>query len=234
MSFELWRKAMKYNILFSLVYYGVFILLIIGAGNYVGFWEKYWEITPHLSEDVALFFKKYTELMTSKVGQLMVIFQQMGLVLVSPLWVGLLAILRKITLGETLHFSDLFVGYNGGAFFKYAGFCFFSTMISSAMGLYSLLGVVLMLLWTMQTMLVFPIMFFKKEPMGIAMIMSFQAMREHFFPMLVMTIVGTLLMYSGLIFFWVGILFTMPFWAAMIFSLYQQIFNNEEMNNERG
>lgn len=67
--------------------------------------------------------------------------------------------------------------------------------------------------------------------MGIAMIMNFQAMRHNFFAMLIITIIGASLTYSGLIFLWIGIIFTMPFWAAMIFSLYQQIFDNEELKN---
>lgn len=232
MAFGLWRKTMKYNALFSLVYYSAFILLMIGAGNYVGFWEKYLEITPYLEEDVRLFLKKYTELMTSKVGQLMFVFQQIGMVLVSPLWVGLLLVLQKRTKQETVDFSDLFVGYNGMNFFKYAGFCFLSTMISSAFNLYSLLGLVLIILWTMQTLLVFPIMFFQREPMGISMLMSFQAMRHNFFPMLILVIVGTLFIYSGMLFFWIGIIFTMPFWATLVFSIYQQIFN-DEIKNEK-
>lgn len=43
-AFDYWKSVMRFNLAFSMVYFGLFMLLTYGLANYLGVWEKFMEI----------------------------------------------------------------------------------------------------------------------------------------------------------------------------------------------
>lgn len=74
-------------------------------------------------------------------------------------------------------------------------------------------------------------MYFRNEPLGTAMVTSFQAMRGNFLTLLICVIGTAFISYLGLVVFLVGYALTFPFWNAMIYTLYKNIFTEEINNN---
>ena len=40
-AFDYWKSVMRFNIAFSVLYFGLFMLLTYGLANYLGVWEKF-------------------------------------------------------------------------------------------------------------------------------------------------------------------------------------------------
>ena len=130
--------------------------------------------------------------------------------LVFPLHIGFFKIFKKIDNKEEPVLGDLFEGYQGAGFIKYA---------------------IYYILWMMLTLFVPPLMYFRNEPLGTAMVTSFQAMRRNFLTLLICVIGTAFITYLGLFVFLVGYALTFPFWNAMIYTLYKNIFTEEINNN---
>lgn len=85
----------------------------------------------------------------------------------------------------------------------------------------------LAVLWVMITVFVAPLMFFSNKRIFEAISLNIQALRKYFLEILVCVIVAVFFRYIGFTLFFVGGLFTFPFWNAMIYSLYKTIFSEK-------
>ena len=190
------------------------MLLTYGLANYLGVWEKFMEIRS--VTDVQAYVKKLNELAGSKDVILFSLLSVFCSGLAFPLHIGFFKIFKKIDNKEEPVLGDLFEGYQGANFIKYAVYYILWMMIYRFMSQLVFPAP----LWVMLTLFVPPLMYFKNEPLGTAMVTSFQAMRGNSF-----------ISYLGLVVFLVGYALTFPFWNAMIYTLYKNIFTEEINNN---
>ncbi len=224
-AFDYWKSVMRFNLAFSMVYFGLFMLLTYGLANYLGVWEKFMEIRS--VTDVQAYVKKLNELAGSKDVILFSLLSVFCSGLAFPLHIGFFKIFKKIDNKEEPVLGDLFEGYQGANFIRYAVYYILWMMIYRFMSQLVFPAP----LWVMLTLFVPPLMYFRNEPLGMAMVTSFQAMRGNFLTLLICVIGTAFISYLGLVVFLVGYALTFPFWNAMIYTLYKNIFTEEINNN---
>lgn len=224
----LWRKAMKYNLLFSILYFGLLIFFTSVVMVYTGMYEKFAQLSNILAKNPEVFLKRAERLTQTPEFATYTLLITICSGLVYPLHIGLMNVLRKLTKNEEIIFNDLLDGYNGMNFFKYASYYICWTMIYKfLLGMPLLWSILLGTFWVGITLFIVPIMYFKGEPMGAAMIWSAKIFKENFLSVVAGVIVAFLFSYLGLLLFGIGYLLTFPFWCSIVYVLYRQIFSGE-------
>ncbi|MDO4763681.1 MAG: hypothetical protein Q4A00_04810 [Flavobacteriaceae bacterium] len=227
-SLTLWKKGMKYNLLFSILYFGLLAFFTSIVMVYTGMYEKFTQLSNILTKNPEVFLRRAEGLAQTPEFATYTLLITICSGLVYPLHIGLMNVLRKSEQKEEVVFNDLLDGYNGMNFFKYASYYICWTMIYKyLLGISFLLGILLGVLWVAITLFIVPIMYFKGEPMGSAMIWSAKIFKENFVLVLTGVMVAFLFSYLGILLFGVGYLLTFPFWCAMIYVLYNRIFSGE-------
>lgn len=226
-AFFYWNKTLLYQLIFSIIYFAIFLtVLFYFSGKYgiidqfFGAASNYMKAGPNGMEN----YKTEIAAITGSDG-----FQSFYLGIVGvqiflyPLNLGFFQIFRKIDLKEKVVLGDLFAGYNGLNFFRYVSYFifwfFFYTIIAQT--------IILPVIWVLCTILVAPLMFFQDKRIFEAISINFKALKIYFLEILVCVIVAFLFKYVGFALFLVGGLFTLPFWNAMIYSLYKSIFTEK-------
>lgn len=222
-AFAYWNNTLFYHILFSLIYFSVAFLVLYYFAAKFGLLEKFVEIFPLLSTDPASFQVKMTEIARTSEA-IKFSYVQMGtFAFLYPLNLGLMKMFRKIDLKEEVKTEDLFAGYSGSNFFIFTSFYLFWFIIFSYLKLTVILGVV----WVLVTLFSAPLMFFMEKRIFETVQLSYKALKADFITISVCALVALLFKYIG-IFTFVGAIFTFPFWNAMIYALYKNLF--KEMN----
>lgn len=215
-SFALWKSAMKYNVLFSLLHFGLLIAFTSGILIYTGILEKFMELYPSLLKNPEIFKQRLEALVQTPEFANYTLLTTICSGLVYPLHIGLLRIFYKMERKEEIFIGDLLEGYNGINFFKYASYYICWFIIYNYI---SQIFVGLGLLWVMLTLLIVPFMYFKGEPMGTAFVLNFQILKRNFLGIFSCVVVASLFNLLGVFVFLVGRLFTFPFWCAMVYIL---------------
>ena len=226
-AFYYWNKTLVYQMIFSIVYFVVFLLVYFYVANRFGVYDQfsdlfgeYLQVGPKGLENL----NKGLQAITSSENYA---YTALGLFLVSaflyPLNLGFFQIYRKIDLNEQVELSDLFVGYNGLNFLRYTSYFVFYYFVAEMLKV----TIILPLVWIMLTLFISPLMFFQNITIFEGISFGWKALKTFFVEILVCTIVAILFRYVGFALFFVGILFTFPFWNAMIYSLYKTIFTEE-------
>jgi len=226
-AFYYWNKTLLYQLMFSIIYFAIFLTV------FFCFSEKYGIIEQFLGA-ASDYMKAGPEGMDEYKNQIALImgsdgFQNFYLAIVGvqiflyPLNLGLFQIFRKLDLKEQIVMGDLFTGYNGLNFFRYVSYFifwfFFYTMIAQT--------IILPFVWVMITLFVAPLMFFQNKTIFEGIALNWKALKLYFIEILVCVIVAFLFKYIGFTLFLVGGLLTLPFWNAMIYSLYKTIFDEK-------
>lgn len=226
-AFYYWNKTLLYQLMFSIIYFAIFLTV------FFYFSEKYGIIEQFLGA-ASDYMKAGPEGMDEYKNQIALImgsdgFQNFYLAIVGvqiflyPLNLGLFQIFRKLDLKEQIAMGDLFTGYNGLNFFRYISYFifwfFFYTLIAQT--------IILPFVWVMITLFVAPLMFFQNKTIFEGIALNWKALKLYFIEILVCVIVAFLFKYVGFTLFLVGGLLTLPFWNAMIYSLYKTIFDEK-------
>ena len=227
-AFFYWNKTLIYQLVFSLIYCTLLVLVFLFFSGKYGILEQflfaateYMKIGP---SGIEQYRTNIAEIMESK-G-----FQNFFLALIGtkiflfPLNVGFFQIFRKIDLKENLSLSDLFVGYNGLNFFRYASYFMFWYFLH----LFIAQTMILPAIWVLITLFVSPLMFFHNKTIFEGIALNWKALKMFFVEILVCCLVAFLFKYIGFAVFFVGGLLTLPFWNAMIYSLYKVIYNENK------
>lgn len=223
-SFSLWKQGMKYNILFSLLYFGLLIAFNSVILLHTGILEKITKLSPLLSKNPDVFMQRMMALTQTTEFANYALMMATCSSLVYPLHIGLMNIFRKMENKEEVSFGDLLEGYNGMNFFKYASYYMCWLMIYNFLeSTFILLG----LLWIMLTLMIVPIMYFKSIALGEAFLLSFQVLKNNFILVLVCVLVAAIFGYSGILLFGFGRILTFPFWCAIVYTLYKNILSTE-------
>ena len=223
-AFTYWSSTLFYQISFSLLYFSLFFMGYFYLFQYFGLWDELSQHSDLLKTDFNAFNKKAEEVMQMPQAQSFLLAMFFLLAFLNPLNVGFYKIYRKIDLKEKPELNDLFAGYLGLDFFKFFGFYLFWMIIFSYANSLLFLGVV----WLIITLFSVPLMFFMNVNTFEGIRITIKGLKQDFTTVLVCMLVAVLFSFSGLIVFGFGFLFTFPFWHAMIYTLYQTFFKENE------
>lgn len=220
-AFNYWSATLGYQLLFSIFYFSLLIILLSFVYNYLGLYAKVNSFAHLLTTDFPAYQKKSEEMGKTEEFKLFTMAFVLIKALVFPLNIGILQIYRKLDLKEEININDLFAGYMGFNFLKFAGYGLFASSIYFLTFSFFPLTI----LWVLFSFFVSPLMLFANQGIFPALQLNFAAVRKNFGTILLCTIMSILFSYSGILMFGVGIALTFPFWNAMIYVLYQQLFN---------
>lgn len=226
-AFFYWNKTLVYQMIFSVIYLALFsTVFLYFSGRYgimdqlLGAMSDYMKIGP---AGLETYKNDVSAIMISKGFQNFYLGLVGTLIFLYPLNLGFFQIFRKIDLKENVELRDLFAGYNGLNFFRYASYFIFWYFLYTFIAQTLILPVV----WVMITLFVAPLMFFQNKTIFEGIALNWKALKMYFIEILVCTMVAVLFKYVGFAIFLVGGLLTFPFWNAMIYSLYKTIFTEK-------
>lgn len=220
---------MKFNLLYSLLYFSLitvfaqFLLKFFGVEpQLTAFTEK---VLQNPKFDPVGIEQELQKIFLTEEFQLFKVAMVFFTALLFPMNIGFMHIYQKYDNNEPIEILDFFHGYDGINFFKYFSYAVSWGMIYNFAQNYSLLAVV----WILGTLFVAPLLFFRNERLGIALVESFKAFFRNFVLILICGSVALAFKFSGILLL-VGFLFTFPFWNPMIYALYKVIFPNPTPN----
>lgn len=216
-----WSVTLKMQLLFSILYLS--IVFVLGF-----YFLKYFGLQEELVRLVIL-SETNTELAKAGINKWVLLPSFANFIIVTvliravmfPLNIGLFHIYRKIDSNESFDVSDLYEGFRGLNFLKFLGFAVFWGFIN----LYAHASFALIIVWILITVFSAPLMFFSNVSIFESIRLNFKALKSNFLTVSVCCTLAFLFSYAGLVFFFVGILFTLPFWNAVIYSMYKRYFN---------
>ncbi|WP_312090455.1 hypothetical protein [Chryseobacterium sp.] len=222
-AFFYWNKTLLYQLMYSIIYFSIFFTSIFFFASKFGIWEQNQQLIEAYKTSMEAYVQKAEALSQTWESRMFLYSFLATIVFLYPLNLGFFQIYRKLDLKENISISDLFVGYNGANFFRYAAYFLFWIIPYT-----QLLGTVIFpLFWVAVTLFIAPLMFFQNKTILEGITLSFKAMRSHFVEIFVCILVAFIFKYIGLGLFFIGFLFTFPFWNAMIYSLYKTIFSEK-------
>lgn len=222
-AFFYWNKTLVFQLMFSMIFFGIFLTSLFFFGERYGIWEQNQVLTDALKEGTQAYMEKIAQLSATENYQMFTLSIWATTAFLYPLNLGMFQIFRKLDLNEKIELGDLFVGYNGINFFKYLGYYLFWFMIYR----FTMPTILLAIVWVVVTVFVAPLMFFTNKRIFEAISLNFKALKMYFVEIMVCVFVAVLFKYLGFSLFLIGGLFTFPFWNAMIYSLYKTIFSEK-------
>ncbi|AYZ37930.1 hypothetical protein EGY07_21530 [Chryseobacterium indologenes] len=222
-AFFYWNKTLVYQLMFSMIFFGIFLTSLFFFGERYGILEQNQMLAEAFKQGTKIYIEKIAELSATENYQMFTLAIWATMAFLYPLNLGMFQIFRKLDLKEKIELSDLFVGYNGLNFFKYLGYYIFWFLIYR----FTIPTIFLAVIWVAMTIFVAPLMFFTNKRIFEAISLNLKALRMFFVEIIVCVIVAVLFKYLGFTLFLVGGLFTFPFWNAMIYSLYKTVFSEK-------
>lgn len=222
-SFKYWKSTLFYQLVFTIVYFSTLTIFLIFLYQYFEIGSKIIEVKPLLeSSNAETSANGYIELLSSSnVRNLVYFFSVVASALVYPLNIGFFKIYSLIDEQKPISLNYLFEGYLGNNFFKFLSY-------------YLIWGTVFYLLkmsifpfaflWVAFTIFVAPLLFFTPMNLIEAMKISFKVVAGNFFVIAACSILAIIFSYSGFFLFFFGLLFTFPFWNAIIYTLFKSYF----------
>ena len=220
-AFAYWSATLGYQLIFSIFYFSLLLILSIFAFNYFGLYEKVNAFAHLLTTDLPAYQKKSEEMGRTEEFKLFTMSLIFIKAIVFPLNMGLLQMYRKLDLQEEININDLFVGYMGFNFLKFAGYGLFASSVYFLS--FSLFP--LTIVWILLSFFISPLMLFANQGIFPALQLNFAALKKNFETIVICTIASIVISYSGLLMFGIGLALTFPFWNAMIYALYRELFN---------
>ncbi|MFC3160129.1 hypothetical protein SAMN05443633_11917 [Chryseobacterium arachidis] len=222
-AFLYWNKTLMFQLMFSIMYFGVFMTVFFMCDMKYGIIGEFNEVSKYLQDGMQAYVTELNKLVATENYQNFSLWMMGTTIFLYPLNLGFYQIYRKIDLGEKPELADLFVGYNGLNFFKYISFYIFWYFIFK----FTAPTIILAVIWVCITIFVAPMMFFMNKTIFESISLNFKALKMYFLEIFVCVIVAVIFKYIGFLLFFVGALFTFPFWNAMIYSLYKTIFSEK-------
>lgn len=220
-SFFYWKSTLGFQAIVTLLYFGIFLLAGIQLSHYY-FGDKMYDYSQKFLEDPKLYMQKLNELFATENGGYFQIIMALIKASLFPLNIGLFKIYSNIDENKPSLLSDVLDGYSGSNFFKFWGYAiFWNVVFQLGFSLFFLPGI----LWVLMTLFVSPLLYFTPIRMIEGIQLSAKVVFANFTIILPCAIVAFLFGYSGLVLFFVGFLFTFPFWNAIIYTLFKKFFN---------
>lgn len=223
-AFRYWNSTLLFQIIFSLIYFSIFIIVFFTIGEKYGIIEQYISISKKAQGNYSMLQNEIQALQATSSFMMFSWWILGTLIFLYPLNIGFYQIYRKIDVKEDVGLHDLFAGYKGVNFIKFISFYLFWFIIYS----YTISTFVLAIVWVFITIFSAPLMFFMNKTILETISLNFKVLKMFFVEITVCVIIAFLFKYAGLMVFLVGFIFTFPFWNAMIYSMYQKFFTEKE------
>jgi len=219
-AIEYWKKTIGYQIAFSLCFFTIYVGLNMFLYQNFGILEQITSISEYLVNDTERFMSDYSEIVSSEEFESVVLYMILVSAILFPLNIGFFNIYRKLDISEKISLRDLFIGYEGNNFFKFLGYSLFWG------GIYHICKInpIFMILWILITLLVAPLLFLENKKIFEALKLSFKAFRLNILNFLLILILSVFGSYLGFLLFGIGIILTFPFWNAVLYVLYKEVF----------
>lgn len=223
-AFFYWNKTLIFQLMFSVLYFAIFFTSMFFFAEKFGVLEQQQQLMEAYQNGMDAYLAKAAELGQTDSSRYFSYALLGTLVFLYPLNLGFFQIFRKIDLKEKIEISDLLAGYSGTNFFRYISYGLFWFLI------YAMIfnTLILPVIWVCITIFVAPMMFFMNRTLFESISLNFKALKMYFLEIFVCVMVAVIFKYIGFTLFFVGGLFTFPFWNAMIYSLYKTIFSEKE------
>lgn len=219
-AFWYWNKTLIYQFIYSLLFLSLFFLGYLYLFRHFGLWEEVSKYSDLIKTDLPGFNKKMEEIAQLPQARNVTLGVFVLLALIYPLNVGFYKIYRKIDLKEPITMNDLFAGYLGFDFFKFFGFYLFWIVVFT----YTFALLIPGLIWIFITLFCVPLMFFMDIKTFQGINLTVKALRGNLTLVLVCMLVAALFSFSGILLIGIGFLFTFPFWNAIVYALYEQLY----------
>lgn len=216
-----WSVTLNIQVIFSVLYISMVFLLGFYFLKYFGLYEELLRLTLLSSTNRELAQTGINEWVQTPSFANFVVTTVLIRALMFPLNIGLFHIYKKIDDNEYYDISDLFEGFRGLNFLKFLGFGIFWGFIN----LYARVSPLLVIVWILLTIFSAPLMLFKNKSIFESIRLNFKVIKSNFVPVIVCCLLAFILSYLGLMFFLIGIIFTLPFWNAVIYSMYKKYFD---------
>lgn len=222
-AFSYWSRTIPFQILFSLVYFSILFLLNWKLVNYFGLAEEMTRLAEVFRKDPAAFGEAARQFSQKPELKSFTLAAIVAKALLFPLNIGFFNIFRKLDEGQKLQLEDLFAGYMGRNFFIFFGYYLFWGIIAMYANSLVLPGI----FWVVITLFCAPLMFFANKSIAESIRLGIAGIRLKPSLVLVGCIVGFLFSYSGVLLVF-ALALTYPFWNAMIYAMYQDIFSEKK------
>ncbi|WP_345203376.1 hypothetical protein [Chryseobacterium ginsengisoli] len=223
-AFFYWNKTLVFQLMFSIIYFAIFFTSMFFFASRFGIFDQQQELIDAYKISMDAYIAKAAELGKTENSRYFSYALLATLIFLYPLNLGFFQIFRKLDLKENIEIGDLFTGYNGTNFFRYISYALFWFVIYGV----TINTLILPFVWVCITIFVAPIMFFMNKTIFESISLNFKALKMYFLEIVVCVMVAVIFKYIGFALFFVGALFTFPFWNAMIYSLYKTIFSEKE------
>lgn len=219
-SFKYWSSTILYQLIFTIIYFSTLLILGKFLMDYYEITPKIQEIAPLMSSDADEFSLKVQEITFSENFKYFSMMVIVATAIIYPLNIGFFKIYTLMDEKKEINLNDLFAGFSGSNFFKFFGYYLLWG------GIYFYLKPLIIpgLLWIMFTIFVGPLLYFTPMNLIEAMKISFKVVGGNFLIIATCSLMAILISYSGIILCFFGLLFTFPFWNAIIYTLFKSYF----------
>jgi len=145
-----------------------------------------------------------------------VLIQLLSIVITAPLWVGFIYLSHQKNSGKEVSFGDLFIGYKQNTLNIIIYAIITGIIQSIALGLCLLPAIFIMPLF----LIGYPILLFENAGAIDAIKKSFQIAKENYWTFVGAGVLGALISIAGVIACGIGVLFTLAFIYAVMYSAY--------------
>ncbi|WEK68712.1 MAG: hypothetical protein P0Y62_12730 [Candidatus Chryseobacterium colombiense] len=221
--FFYWNKTLVFQLMFSIMYFGIFMTVFFICNTKYEIISQMNEVSKYMQQGMKIYMEEFNKVIATENYQSFYLWMMGTSIFLYPLNIGFYQIYRKIDLNEKPELGDLFVGYSGLNFFKYVSFYIFWYCVFR----FTAPTIILTVIWVMITLFAAPLMFFQNKTIFESIALNWKALKMYFIEIFVCVIVAFLFKYVGFAVFFIGGLFTFPFWNAMIYSLYKAVFSDK-------
>lgn len=220
-SFKYWKATLSFQFVVTVLYFGIIFISLFQLVQYY-FGDKLYIFTPELLQDPIKFNLKIRELLATENGSYLQIVLSLLKASLFPLFIGLFRVYTLIDEGKKPNLSEVLDGYKGSNFFKLWGYAIFWNVIFS-------FGNVILFhsrcFMGVSYCFCRSVIIFTPMRMLEAINISAKVAWANWKIVLPCAIIAFLFSYSGFILFFVGFLFTYPFWNAIIYTLFKRFFS---------
>lgn len=219
-SFKYWKSTLFYQLIFTIIYFSILFILGNFLATYYEIYPKINEIAPLMTTDQEEFNLKFQEILLSDNFKYFSMMTIVAVAVIYPLNIGFFKIYTLIDEKQNHRLSDLLEGFSGTNFFKFFGYY----LLWGGIYFYLKPLIVPGLLWIIFTIFVAPLLYFTPMNLMEAIKISFKVVSGNFLIIAACSLIAFIFSYSGIFLCFFGILFTFPFWNAIIYTLFKSYF----------
>ena len=222
-AFRYWSKTLLYQLIFSMLYLSIFFFVLLHFATEYGLLDQYISAIDRSKEGMEVYQKEVMKIVQNPNYMTFYYIMLGTMVFLYPLNIGFFKIYRKMDLGEKPVLNDLFAGYLGSNFFKFASFYLFWLIIFS----YTAPTIILGSMWILITLFTTPLMFFMDKRIFETFSLNYVAFKRYTMIIFVGMLVAFVFKIVGMMTL-ILLPFVLPFSNAMIYALYMKVFTENK------